>query len=215
MRKNIRCRLLISTALLSLPAIVVAQESTTYKYDELGRLIETRVSGGARDGLATGTGFDPAGNRTSYNVSGSASGSPPSPPPPSPPPSPPTPPPSPPPLPPPASNQPPVFVPDTVLSVVCDASGSRNVLVNDTDPEGDLPLSFTLTGGSGINFVAASGAQSITFYAPLTRNATYTVTYTITDARGATATGVLDLKVTGSIAQCGGSIQTNTTGTGG
>jgi hypothetical protein len=91
--------------------------------------------------------------------------------------------------------------------VICDRDGALNVLGNDTDPDGDLPLSFELTGGSGISFVVKEGTQSVRFYAPFARGATYSVSYVVTDARGATATGSLALKVTGSVAQCGGGTQ--------
>ena len=207
MRKNIRCRLLISTALLSLPAIAAATETVVYTYDALGRLTGSATTGTVNGGVQTSTSFDPAGNRAGYSVSGVGGvGTPPPPPPPTPPPPP----------PPPAPNQPPVFVSDPVLSAPCNDSNDQNVLGNDTDPEGNLPLSLTLTGGTGINYVSPSGTQSITFFAPAKRGA-YSVTYTIRDSRGATATGTLNLQVTGSVAQCtGGGVQPiQTTGTGG
>ena len=43
-----------------------AQETTTYVYDALGRLVSTSVSGGPNSGNSTGTCFDAAGNRTTY-----------------------------------------------------------------------------------------------------------------------------------------------------
>lgn len=204
----------VSVIALMLPHAVKAAESVTYSYDELGRLIETRVSGGPRGGVLNATSFDPAGNRVSVSVSGvGAPPSPPSsapappPPPPAPPPPPPSPPPAPPPPPPPPPNQPPVSVADATLSVVCNANGVRNVLGNDTDPENDLPLSMALTSGSGLSYVSQEGAQSIRFYAPPTRNVGYTVNYVITDARGATTNATLSLTVTGTVSQCGGGQQ--------
>lgn len=196
-----------------LPHAVKATESVTYSYDELGRLVETRVVGGPRDGVLNATSFDPAGNRVNVSVSGvgGVGAPPPSPPPAPPPPPPPAPPPPPP--PPPAANQPPVFVADALLSVPCNGNDVRNVLGNDTDPENDLPLSMTLTGGSGLGYVVQDGAQSIRFYAPETRNVLYTVTYTIRDARGATSTGTLEMRATGSLAQCGGGTQQGQTPT--
>ncbi|MDB5708238.1 MAG: hypothetical protein JWL96_308, partial [Sphingomonas bacterium] len=47
-----------------------AQETTTYTYDSLGRLVTSSVSGGPNSGTQTGTTFDPAGNRATYTVSG-------------------------------------------------------------------------------------------------------------------------------------------------
>lgn len=53
-------------ALLSVDAR--AQEATTYSYDVLGRLVNSSTSGGPNNGVATGTCFDAAGNRTQYVV---------------------------------------------------------------------------------------------------------------------------------------------------
>jgi YD repeat-containing protein len=187
-------RLLLSVSVIALmvPLGVNATETVTYTYDAQGRLVQSVISGTVNNGQSSSTTFDAANNRTNYSVS-VAGAPPPPPPPPSPPP--------------PPANNPPVSVADATLSVACNASGARNVLGNDTDPDNDLPLSMTLTGGSGINHVAQEGVQSIRFYAPPTRNTAYTVSYIITDARGATTSASLALYVTGSVAQCGGSIQ--------
>lgn len=48
----------------------VASETTVYTYDALGRLVTTTVAGGPAGGTQTGTTFDPAGNRSTYTVSG-------------------------------------------------------------------------------------------------------------------------------------------------
>ena len=183
--------LLISVSVIALmmPSGAMSTETVTYSYDTQGRLVQSVISGTVNNGQTSTTAFDTAGNRTNYAVSLNGASPPPPPPPPPPP------------------NQPPVSVADATLSVVCDANDVRNVLGNDTDPEGDLPLSMTLTGGSGLSYVAQEGVQSIRFYAPPTRNTGYTVSYVITDARGATASASLSLYVTGSIAQCGGGIQ--------
>ena len=183
--------LLISVSVIALmvPFGVNATETVTYSYDAQGRLVQSVISGTVNNGQSSSTTFDAANNRTNYAVSLSG-GTPPPPPPP-----------------PPASNQSPVSVADTMLSVVCGNDGVRNVLGNDTDPDGDLPLSFELTGGSGINYVSKDGAQSIRFAAPYTRDANYSVSYIITDARGATTTASLALRVIGTVTQCNGSIQ--------
>lgn len=180
----------VSAMALLCASALGATETVTYSYDAQGRLVQSVISGTVNNGQTSSTTFDTAGNRTNYSVSLSGGASPPPPPPP-----------------PPASNQPPVSVADATLSVACNASGVRNVLGNDTDPDGDLPLSMTLTGGSGIDYVAQEGAQSIRFYAPPTRNTGYTVSYVITDARGATTSASLALYVTGTVAQCSGAIQ--------
>jgi YD repeat-containing protein len=175
----------VSALALIITSSAHATETFTYTYDAQGRLVQSVISGTVNNGQSSRTTFDAANNRTNYTVSLSG-GTPPPPPPP---------------------NQPPVSVADATLSVACNANGARIVLENDTDPDGDLPLSMTLIGGSGINHVVQEGTLSIRFYAPPARNTAYAVDYTITDARGATTSASLSLYVTGSVAQCGGSIQ--------
>ena len=46
----------------------LAQETTTYSYDGLGRLQGSTIAGGTNNGRKTGTCFDAAGNRTRYDV---------------------------------------------------------------------------------------------------------------------------------------------------
>ncbi len=182
--------LLISVSVIALMAIpgAHATETVTYTYDAQGRLVQSVISGTVNNGQTSSTSFDAANNRTNYNVS--VAGAPTPPPPPS--------------SPPPPPNNPPVSVADEELSAPCDGNAVRNVLGNDTDPDGDLPLSFALTGGTGLEFVVKESAQSIRFYASRNRGATYSVSYVITDTRGATASASLALKVTGTVAQCGG-----------
>lgn len=50
----------------------LAQETTSYSYDGLGRLKGSSISGGTNSGRTTGTCFDAAGNRTRYDVATSA-----------------------------------------------------------------------------------------------------------------------------------------------
>ncbi len=50
----------------------VAQETTTYSYDGLGRLKGSTINGGTNSGRNTGTCFDAAGNRTRYDVATTA-----------------------------------------------------------------------------------------------------------------------------------------------
>lgn len=62
-----------ATSIFSLAALVTsiggyAAETTTYTYDELGRLVATSNAGGPRNGKTTGTRFDPAGNRAAHAV---------------------------------------------------------------------------------------------------------------------------------------------------
>lgn len=156
-----------------------ASDTTTYTYDPLGRLVAISTTGGPNNGLSIGTGYDPAGNRTTYTAGTGA-------PPPSPPP--------PPPPPPPPSNQPPVTAPDS-LSVPQCGSGTRNVLANDSDPEGHYPLALvSVTQGT-------KGAASIINSTTIEYQANFatgpdTVTYTVQDSLGATSTGTLNISIT-------------------
>lgn len=52
------------------------QETTTYTYDALGRLVTSTTAGGPNGGVTVQPAYDPAGNRTQYNVSGSSNTSP-------------------------------------------------------------------------------------------------------------------------------------------
>ena len=58
---NSRLYWLILTAALSSGA--PATETTTFTYDALGRLVQSSNSGGPRNGLSSGTGYDPVGIR--------------------------------------------------------------------------------------------------------------------------------------------------------
>ena len=48
-----------------------ASETSTYKYDALGRLVEATTTGGPSSGTNTAVVYDKAGNRSDYNVTGS------------------------------------------------------------------------------------------------------------------------------------------------
>lgn len=61
-------RVLLAAPFVAAP--LSASDTTTYSYDALGRLITTAVTGGPSGGTQTSTVFDPAGNRSTYTVSG-------------------------------------------------------------------------------------------------------------------------------------------------
>lgn len=182
-----RLKLLITTALLPLPAISAAQETVTYVYDDLGRLIVTRVSGGARNGQETGTAFDSAGNRTNYNVSGVGAVSPPPPPP------------VPPPPPPPPGNNPPVTAADTLTVNRC-GYGVVDVTENDSDPEGNVPL--TVIDAVSANPAAFKGMPEVVSGSTVGFEARQngvtgadTVIYTVMDSLGATSMGTINITI--------------------
>jgi hypothetical protein len=56
------------------PGATLAQETTSYTYDALGRLITTANAGGPNDGISSTYAFDPASNRTSVAVTTSSGG---------------------------------------------------------------------------------------------------------------------------------------------
>ena len=117
---------------------------------------------------------------------------------------------------PPPPNQPPVTNADTpTLEIVCGEYGTRDVVSNDTDPDGDYPLALMSLSGSGSPYVSIASPTTIGFSAPFSRDALFSVTYTIRDARGATATGTLALKAKGTVAQCSGGQQVQTENEGG
>jgi len=63
--------LFILAAASSPPAL--ASSTTTYSYDALGRLIGATTTGTVNNGVAMATSYDPADNRTTYQVTGSIS----------------------------------------------------------------------------------------------------------------------------------------------
>lgn len=65
-------RAMMLTAALLLPAVAQAQtqETTTYNYDALGRLVMSLTKGGVNNGTQTDIKLDAAGNRSTYKVAG-------------------------------------------------------------------------------------------------------------------------------------------------
>lgn len=57
-----------AATVLTLSCAASAQETTSYSYDELGRLKASIISGGPNSTRQIGTCFDAAGNRVRYDV---------------------------------------------------------------------------------------------------------------------------------------------------
>jgi YD repeat-containing protein len=180
--------LCLATSLVALTAAAQASETTTYTYDALGRLTATSSTGTVNNGVATSVGYDPAGNRSNYAVTGAGGGAPPPPPPP------PGPPPPPPPPPPPA-NQPPVANPNTAPSIPKCGYTTVDVTANDTDPEGNYPLTVTGVSG-GASLVLTILSASTIGIESIGASGLKTFTYTVADSLGATATGNVSITVT-------------------
>lgn len=171
----------------------LGNETATYSYDALGRLTGSSVAGGPNDSRITATCFDPAGNRVRYDVANAAPpacGAPTPTPTPAPTPTPtPTP-----------TNQPPVANPDTAPSIAKCGSTNVNVTANDTDPEGNLPLTVTSVSGPAaltLSIVSASTVNVVSNGLPGTK----TFTYTVQDSLGASSTGTVTITIT-QVNQC-------------
>ena len=148
-------------------------EVIQYGYDALGRLVSASTSGGPNGGLNVGTAYDPAGNRSSYTVG--AGGAPP-------------------PYDPPPANQPPVTSSD-LLSIRQCATGTKDVVDNDTDPEGNYPLSLVSVTQSNMGAATIVDGRTIQFEANFATGDS-SVTYRVRDSLGATSTGTLHVQIT-------------------
>lgn len=177
-------RWLFSTALSSATLLALcdpsfANETQAYTYDALGRLVAVQYSGTVNNNQAHSLCYDPAGNRTQYQSSATgalaacAGGAPT-----------PTPTPTP-------TNQPPTTVNDTGSQAACEI-GIYNVLANDTDPEGNYPLS--LVSVSGARF-SVNSTTELKYNGSTQHGGTATATYTVRDSLGATATGTLTVTI--------------------
>jgi hypothetical protein len=210
-RRGFRAGLLPVTSVLALAGFAAAEagETVTYSYDALGRLTATSTTGTVNNGVSTSLGYDPAGNRSTYAVTGAAGGTPPPPAPPPPAPPPPPPPPAPPPPappppappppappPPPPANNPPTAANNSGAQPKC-STGVYDVVLNDSDVDGDYPLSLVSVTGVGFSIASASDLQFTS-----TSSAGYKIgTYVVRDSRGATASATLTVNVSGGI--CG------------
>lgn len=203
-------RFFLATSLVALAAAAQGNETISYDYDSLGRLVRVDRSGTVNNGVNAAYCYDSADNRTSVTVGQAAAtqcptyAPPPAPgpvppppepvpPPPEPVPPPPAPapvPPSPPPSPPPSSNLAPTPVNDTGVQGKC-TTRAYDVVANDADPDGNYPL--TLVSVTGIGFVLAS-PTTIEFSALSNGR---TGTYTVRDSLGATATATLTVSLAG------------------
>jgi YD repeat-containing protein len=179
-----RFLLSVSVIALMLPLGVRATETVTYSYDAQGRLVQSVISGTVNNGQSSTTSFDTANNRTNYTVSLSGGTPPP---------------------PPPSSNSPPVTVADSLLNIPKCAYRDKDVTFNDSDPEGNVPLVLL----SVVNTNPSVGAPSVVSASTVRYEADIsggtgsdTVTYTVRDSLGATATGTLSVTVVNSGTNC-------------
>ena len=88
-------------------------------------------------------------------------------------------------------NNPPVAVNDTGSQQRC-TDATYNVVANDTDPDGDYPLTVISVTGNRFSVVSSTSIQ----YSALQNGGTGT--YTVRDSRGATSTATLAISVSGT-----------------
>lgn len=181
--KKVAAGIFLATSSLAPTVSVQASETATFTYDALGRLIATSRSGSINNGAATSISYDAAGNRSNYSASGAGPTAPP-PPPPS------------------ASNTAPTANID-YLAVSEWAADSINVIANDTDADGDYPLtliSVSAPGGGASYYASVESGTTVAWGG--SSAGTFDVIYTVRDSRGATSTGTL--RVTSiSVSTCG------------
>lgn len=169
---------------------VWATETQKYSYDPLGRLVSVKIEGTVNNGAAQSVCYDTAGNRTTYKSDAAgalaACATTPSPTP--------TPTPTP-------GNSPPVAVANSI-AVMCNSVNTVNVTANDTDPEGNYPLTVTnvtITSGNAQVYVASASSIEV-WGAPLPGPST--ATYTVKDSLNASSTGNLTIQTNGKIGVC-------------
>jgi YD repeat-containing protein len=161
-----------------------ASENTVYVYDALGRLITSTRTGGPSSGVTMATCFDPAGNRSQYFVGTSgvpACATPAPDPTPTPTPTP--------------TNHPPIAAADSYSVATCSETW-LSVKANDSDPDGD-PITLIAASNSGYYATPYVSDPQIDYWAN-NHNGTDTVTYTIQDSHGATATGTATINISGN-----------------
>lgn len=177
-------RLMTGAAIIAIATPILASETITYTYDAKGRLTKVLRTGTVNNTVTAQYAYDKADNRSTVSTTGSPNGTP-----------------TPPPPPPPSSNLPPVANADSV-SLPCNSSIAKNLTANDTDPEGNLPLTVqSVTVNSGTASASIASASSVTIFAA-TLAGTSQGSYVVRDSLGATATGTLTIITTGTTAQC-------------
>lgn len=91
-------------------------------------------------------------------------------------------------------NAPSTTANDSTSVGVC-LSTVKNVIANDSDPEGNVPLALVAVTSSALGEAYVADSSSVGFTAYGGAGST-SVTYTVRDSLGATATGVLAISVT-------------------
>ena len=86
-------------------------------------------------------------------------------------------------------------------SFVCSTTKTVNLLANDYDPNGNVPLTLvSINPSSGSIYASIVSSTSVMFSAAYTGTASFT--YTIANSLGATATGIVTVTATGNNNAC-------------
>lgn len=96
-----------------------------------------------------------------------------------------------------AANSPPTPVTDNVSIARCTA-GSFNVVANDTDADGNYPLTLVGVSVQGLQHGASLASSTSIGWEEAPFAGLYTMSYTVQDSQGASAQGVLNITVTGT-----------------
>jgi hypothetical protein len=91
---------------------------------------------------------------------------------------------------------------DSLTVAVCQ-TGFVNVIANDTDPEGNYPLSLVSVSTATKGTASVSTSTTIEYDAGLHAGAE-SLTYTVQDSLGATSTGTLNVTITSATCNLGG-----------
>lgn len=158
------------------PLSAFATETITYKYDAKGRVVEVKRSGTVNNAVQSNYTYDKADNRTNVKVINSPNG---------------------PPAPPPTSNLPPTANADNAGSMSVCSIKTVNVTANDTDPEGNYPLTVDSATSSTISVtvVSATSVELESFPTP----GTYFANYSVSDSLGATSSAQITVTVTSGV----------------
>lgn len=167
MKFTLNLTTLLATSILTATPLA-AQETITYQYDALGRLVEVSTDGGPADNVNSDYTYDKAGNRTLVAVSGAAGGAPAPDPAPNPTPDPdpePTPDPTPPPPPPPAINCSIAILDSFVDGVAAgDIVSHTAYVISATGTCNGAVITYATqngTGSSPTNYTATSGTLTL------------------------------------------------------
>ena len=97
------------------------------------------------------------------------------------------------------SNLPPIANTDSATVEVC-GTVSKNVIANDTDPDGNYPLQLTAIVSSTKGMATVESNTNVS-YTAFGNTGNGVVKYTVRDSLGAAATGTLNVNITSGICQ--------------